>query len=161
MCEVALTWVGLGTPCEPTLTWKLGNVPNNPCDSWGHGSRGVVYQRAMHWGCNPEPKVGLTAFPSKSSWLPLVTFSLITRLSGMMRLPSSWTWWSLIIGVGGVEVLTKNILYWFMKGQTHFGMPRGAEMSLALHEPIQNVLCSNLHTNSTHAPRTYQTRKVL
>jgi hypothetical protein len=35
-----------------------------------------------------------------------------------------------------VEVWTKNILYWFMKGQTHFGMPRGAKMSLALHEPI-------------------------
>jgi hypothetical protein len=36
-------------------------------------------------------------------------------------------------------------------------MPRGAKMSLALHEPISNVLCSNLHTTSTHAPKTYQT----
>jgi hypothetical protein len=34
-------------------------------------------------------------------------------------------------------------------------------MSLTLHEPIQNVLCSNLHTISTHAPQTYQTWKVL
>jgi hypothetical protein len=55
-----------------------------------------------------------------------------------------------------VEVWTKNILYRFMKGQTHFGMPKGAKMSLALHEPIHNVLCSNLHTTSTHAPKTYQ-----
>jgi hypothetical protein len=32
---------------------------------------------------------------------------------------------------------------------------------LALHELIKNVLCSNLHTTSTHAPKTYQTWKVL
>jgi hypothetical protein len=37
---------------------------------------------------------------------------------------------------GSVEVWTKNILYRFMECQTHFGMPRGAKMSLALHEPI-------------------------
>jgi hypothetical protein len=28
----------------------------------------------------------------------------------------------------------KNILYRFIKGQTDFGMPRGAKMSLALNE---------------------------
>ena len=28
----------------------------------------------------------------------------------------------------------KNILYQFIEGQSHFGMPRGARMSLALHE---------------------------
>jgi hypothetical protein len=28
----------------------------------------------------------------------------------------------------------KNILYQFIEGQSHFGMPRGAKMSLALHE---------------------------
>jgi hypothetical protein len=30
----------------------------------------------------------------------------------------------------------ENILNRFMKGQTHFGMSRGAEMSLVLHETI-------------------------
>jgi hypothetical protein len=28
----------------------------------------------------------------------------------------------------------KNILYQVIEGQSHFGMPRGAKMSLALHE---------------------------
>ena len=30
--------------------------------------------------------------------------------------------------------LNKNILYWFIMSQTHFGMSRGAKMSLALNE---------------------------
>ena len=62
---------------------------------------------------------------------------------------------------GSVEVWTKNILYQFMEGQTHFSTSWHAKMSLTLHEPIYNVLCSNLHTTSTHAPKTYQTWKVL
>jgi hypothetical protein len=28
----------------------------------------------------------------------------------------------------------KNILYWFIEGQTQFGMPGGAKMNLALNE---------------------------
>jgi hypothetical protein len=47
------------------------------------------------------------------------------------------------------------------KNTLTFGMTRGAKMSLALHEPIWNVLCSNLHTTSMHAPKIYQTWKVL
>jgi hypothetical protein len=35
---------------------------------------------------------------------------------------------------GSVELCTKNILIWVMKGQTHFGMPRGAKMSMAINE---------------------------
>ena len=34
-----------------------------------------------------------------------------------------------------VEVRTKNIQYWIIDGQPHFGMPRGAKMSLTLNEP--------------------------
>jgi hypothetical protein len=34
-----------------------------------------------------------------------------------------------------MEVWTKDILYWFIEGQTHIGMPRGAKMNLALNEP--------------------------
>ena len=34
-----------------------------------------------------------------------------------------------------VEVGMKNNLYQFSEGQTHFGMPRGATLSLALNEP--------------------------
>ena len=36
---------------------------------------------------------------------------------------------------GSVEVSTNNILYQFIKGQTHFGMQRGIKMGLALNEP--------------------------
>ena len=36
-----------------------------------------------------------------------------------------------------------------------------AKMSLMLNELISNVLCSNLHTNSENAPKTYRTWKVL
>ena len=37
---------------------------------------------------------------------------------------------------GSGEASVKNILYWFIENQPHFGMPRGVEMSLALNEPI-------------------------
>jgi hypothetical protein len=33
-----------------------------------------------------------------------------------------------------VEVCTKDILYWFIQNQTHFGMPRGAKLTLALNK---------------------------
>ena len=32
--------------------------------------------------------------------------------------------------------LNKSSLYQFIEGRTHFGMPRGAKMSLARNEPI-------------------------
>ena len=34
-----------------------------------------------------------------------------------------------------MEILTQDILYQFIKGQTHFGLPSGAQMNLALNEP--------------------------
>ena len=40
-----------------------------------------------------------------------------------------------------MEVCTKNILYRFIEGQTHFGMPRGAKTSLALNDP--KIGCSS------------------
>ena len=33
------------------------------------------------------------------------------------------------------EVSTENVLYWSIESETHFGMPTGAEMNLALNEP--------------------------
>ena len=53
----------------------------------------------------------------------------------------------------------KSNLFWFIEGQTQFSTSGHAQMSLTLNEPIQNVLCSNLHTTSKHAPKTYQTWK--
>jgi hypothetical protein len=42
-----------------------------------------------------------------------------------------------------------NFVLVYCESQTHFVMPRGAKMSLALNEPIQDlVLRSNLHTGS-------------
>ena len=40
---------------------------------------------------------------------------------------------------------------------TRFGMRRGATMNLAPNELKNDVLRSNLHTNSEHALETYQT----
>ena len=34
-----------------------------------------------------------------------------------------------------VEVRTKNIQYWIIDRRPHFGIPRGAKMSLILNEP--------------------------
>ena len=54
---------------------------------------------------------------------------------------------------GCVEVWTKNILYWFIEGQTHFGMSRGANLSLALYEPKEVALHSNSISTSKYAPQ--------
>ena len=50
-----------------------------------------------------------------------------------------------------MEVWTKNILYWSIEGQTRFGMPRGAEIYLALNEPKEIALHLNSETTSEHA----------
>ncbi len=47
----------------------------------------------------------------------------------------------------------KNILSRFIEGQTHFGMPRGAKLSLTLNEPKLVALGSTSNTNSKHAPQ--------
>ena len=54
---------------------------------------------------------------------------------------------------GSVEVWTKNILCWFIEGQTHFGMPRGARITLALNELKYVVLHLNSNTTSKNAPQ--------
>ena len=33
--------------------------------------------------------------------------------------------------------------YWFIEGQTHFGVPRGPKMSSALNEPHEIGYCSS------------------
>ena len=48
--------------------------------------------------------------------------------------------------------MKKNVLYQFIEDQTHFDMPRGAKMSLALHE-LKVPLHSNSNTTSEHAPQ--------
>lgn len=35
-----------------------------------------------------------------------------------------------------MEVQMKSILYWFIKGKTHYGMPRGAKMNFGPNEQI-------------------------
>jgi hypothetical protein len=45
----------------------------------------------------------------------------------------------------------ENILYQFIKDQTHFGMPRVAKMSLALFGPQCTGIDSSLY--SKHAPQ--------
>lgn len=51
---------------------------------------------------------------------------------------------------GSMEV---DILFQFGGGQTHFGMPSGVEMSLALNVPIKIALYLNSSTTSKHAPQ--------
>ena len=59
-------------------------------------------------------------------------------------------WCMLGVGVG---VWTKNILYRLVEGQTYIGMQsRGAKISLALNDPKQVALHSNLNTTSEHTP---------
>ena len=57
-----------------------------------------------------------------------------------------------------MEVWTKDILYWFIEGQTHIGMPRGAKMNLALNEPKQVTLYTTSITTFEHTP---QVKKIL
>ena len=56
--------------------------------------------------------------------------------------------WNFVCKLGlGMGIWTMNILYIdSFDGQTHFGMQRGAKMSLALNEQIWVVLRSNHHT---------------
>ena len=49
-----------------------------------------------------------------------------------------------------VEVWSKNILHQFIGGQTNFGMPRGAEVSL---EPSWTEISWNLNSTSRRAPQ--------
>jgi hypothetical protein len=54
---------------------------------------------------------------------------------------------------GSKEVGTKSTLFWFVESQTHSGMPRGAKVRMALNEPKQVALDSDLNTTSEHAPQ--------
>ena len=51
-----------------------------------------------------------------------------------------------------MKVGPRNILFVLIQGQTRFGMPRGAKMSLALNKPKVVARHSNLNTTSKHAP---------
>jgi hypothetical protein len=59
---------------------------------------------------------------------------------------------------GSVELAIKNILFWFIINQTHFGMSRGAKLNLALHELKYVSFHSKSNTTSEHAP---QVEKIL
>lgn len=58
-----------------------------------------------------------------------------------------------------VEVWKENILEQFIGNQTHLSTTWHDKMSLTSNEPINKVLCSNLHINSKHARKTYRTWK--
>lgn len=70
----------------------------------------------------------------------------------------SWkvSFWCMV-GVG-VGVWMKNFLSWLIEEPKSFWH---AKMSLALSEPIQEVVCSNLHTEINDAPKIYISWKVL
>ena len=48
----------------------------------------------------------------------------------------------------------KNILYWTIEGQTHFGMPRDSKISLVLNERKCVTLHSDSNTSFERAPTT-------
>jgi hypothetical protein len=64
-----------------------------------------------------------------------------------------------MLGDSFVEVWMKNILKWFIEGQTHFGISRGAKVSLALNESKEVALHSN--SNTTLDKPTPQVEKTL
>ena len=91
------------------------------------------------------------------SWplqLSLVVLHTITEI--LFPLVVHGTFSEIVIGIE-----RKSNLIWFTKGQTQFSTSWHAKMSLNINEPIENVLCSNLHTTSNYAPKTYRTWKVL
>ena len=56
---------------------------------------------------------------------------------------------------GSVDILTKNILYWsilyrFIEGRTHFGMPRGAKISLDLNHYFPWKAIIDIVSNTTN-----------
>ena len=51
------------------------------------------------------------------------------------------------------EEHSMNILYWSITDQTHFGMPRVANINLDLNELKLVAIHSNSSTNSKHAPK--------
>jgi hypothetical protein len=53
---------------------------------------------------------------------------LHAKLSTFKKILNFKNW--CMLGVG-VDISTKNFLYWFIEGQINFGMPRGAKMNLA------------------------------
>jgi hypothetical protein len=56
----------------------------------------------------------------------------------------------------------RKFQYWFVEGQTHFGMPEGAKMSLAPNEQIQNILIqTSTPIPSMHAPKIHQRWKEI
>ena len=59
--------------------------------------------------------------------LSLKSMGLLSWLFRTQHLPRLVSFWCMC--GGSVEVWTKSILYWFIKGQTHFGMPVGAKMN--------------------------------
>ena len=64
--------------------------------------------------------------------------------------------------LGGVHEFEQRATYFSSFRAKHIVAPLGmAKMSLTLHEPMLNAFCSKLQTTSKHAPKTYQTWKVL
>ena len=55
----------------------------------------------------------------------------------------------------------KSNLFLFIEGQTYFSTSGHTKMSSTLDEAIKNVLRSNLHTTSKHAPKTCRSWKIL
>ena len=55
----------------------------------------------------------------------------------------------------------KNNLFRFIQGETHLITDWHAKMSLTVHEPIWNVLCSTFHSISEHPLKTDRTWKIL
>ena len=74
-------------------------------------------------------RYGVLELSSNSSWLLVRSW-----LFCLQNLPCLLSFWCM--RGGSVEVWTKDILYQFMEGQTHFGISWHAKMSLALHAPI-------------------------
>ena len=54
---------------------------------------------------------------------------------------------------GSLDVCMKNILYHLIQRQTHFRMPRGAQMSPTLIKPKKVAFESITNTTSEHAPQ--------
>ena len=100
---------------------------------------------AFHWHMKWDLRQ-VIEFSSNSTWLLVESW-----LFCIQDLLCSVNFWCML--GGSVEVWMKNILYWSIKGQVHFGMPRVAKIYLDLNELKLVAFHSNSNTTSKNAPQ--------
>ena len=131
-------------PRCPGTYWSL--YRHGSGDGWAWIHRGIC--------TSVGHKKSVSALPRNLSHKRLHIFLLVWD----QRL-SSCFWWFYSIHLwcmlgSSVWIWMKSNLFWFVEVQTHLSTSWHAIMSLTRNQPIEIVLCANLHTTSKHALQT-------